>query len=85
MPGARRELGRAFDFYQVIDLTLALRIVTRIEDKANWLAAFPTTGSPFAIGLRKSLVAGTPYLIIYRVRRTAVEILRVRHAAEDWR
>jgi plasmid stabilization system protein ParE len=85
MTGARRELDRAFDFYDGIDEALAVRIVTRIEAKANWLGAFPTTGAPFATGLRKSLVSGTPFLIIYRVRSTAVEILRVRHAAEDWR
>lgn len=85
MTGARRELSRAFDFYDGIDTTLALRIAMRIEDKAEWLGEFPTTGSPFAAGLRKSLVAGTPYLIIYRIRQSTIEILRVRHAAEDWR
>ena len=84
-PGARRELGRAFTFYRLIDADLAVRIAGLIEAKADWLAEFPTTGTPFAAGLRKSLVGGTPYLIIYRVRRTAVEILRVRHGAEDWR
>lgn len=83
-PGARRELRRAFDFYRLIDADLAVRIVGRIESKADWLADFSATGAPFAAGLRKSLVAGTPYLIIDRVRRATIDIVRVRHAAEDW-
>ncbi len=83
--GARRELDRAFTFYRVIDVDLALRIVGAIEAKADWLGDFPTTGAPFATGLRKSLVAGTPYLIIYRFSRATIDIVRVRHGAEDWR
>ncbi len=85
MTGARQELDRALDFFDGIDEALAVRIVTHIKAKADWPGAFPTTGAPFAAGLRKSLVSGTPYLIIYRIRSTAVEILRVRHAAEDRR
>ena len=84
-PGARRELRRAYTFYRLIDIDLAIRITQLIEAKADWLAQFPATGAPFATGLRKSLVGGTPYLIIYRVRRTSIGIVRVRHAAEDWR
>lgn len=85
VPGARRELRRAFTFYRLIDVDLALRITRLIEAKADWLSAIPATGAPFAGGLRKSLVVGTPYLIIYRVRQTTIGIVRVRHAAEDWR
>jgi toxin ParE1/3/4 len=83
--GARRELRRAYAFYRLIDVALAFRIVDLIEAKADWLGEFPATGAPFATGLRKSFVAGTPYLIIYRVGRSTIDVVRVRHAAEDWR
>jgi toxin ParE1/3/4 len=35
-------------------------------------------------GTRELVVAETPYIIPYRVRGDAVEILRVFHAAREW-
>lgn len=35
-------------------------------------------------GTRELVVADTPYIIPYRVRGDAVEILRVFHAARKW-
>ncbi len=35
-------------------------------------------------GTRELLIPGTPYIIPYRVRAGAVEILRVFHAARRW-
>jgi plasmid stabilization system protein ParE len=35
-------------------------------------------------GTRELVVAGTPYIVPYRVRVEAVEILRVFHAARKW-
>ena len=35
-------------------------------------------------GTRELVVAGTPYILPYRVRGEAVEILRVFHAARKW-
>jgi len=35
-------------------------------------------------GTRELVVAGTPYVVPYRVRGEAVEILRVFHAARRW-
>jgi len=85
VPGASRELRLAFDYYKAIVPDLALRIVGAVEAKTDWLGMFPATGAPSARGLRKSLVADTPYLIIHRIRTTSIDILRIRHAAEDWR
>ena len=36
-------------------------------------------------GRRKLLVPDTPYLIFYRIDGYEVRILRILHAAEDWR
>ena len=36
-------------------------------------------------GLRKWRVAGTPYILLYRDAGTALRIVRVMHAAQDWR
>ena len=60
-------------------------VVDVITAKTRWLCEHPLTGSPLDHGeMRKSLVAGTSYLIFYRHRGAEVEIVRIRHAAEDW-
>ncbi|MBV8972576.1 MAG: type II toxin-antitoxin system RelE/ParE family toxin [Sphingomonadaceae bacterium] len=82
---SRRDLRRAFDYYKVLDADLALRIVETIEAKGDWLAEFPFTGSPLRGRLRKSLVAGTPYLIVYRPASTGIIVGRVFHAKQNWR
>ncbi len=33
---------------------------------------------------REAVVTGTPYILPYRIRANAVEILRVLHAAQEW-
>jgi len=82
---SRQDLRSAFDYYRRIDDELALPIVEAVEAKAAWLAEFPGTGSPTALGLRKSLVAETPYLIAYRETSRGIEVSRVHHTAQDWR
>jgi toxin ParE1/3/4 len=37
-----------------------------------------------ARGTRELIVSGTPYLLIYRVSETEVEIARVLHGAQEW-
>ncbi len=35
-------------------------------------------------GTRELVISGTPYIVPYRVRGGAVEVLRVFHAARRW-
>jgi toxin ParE1/3/4 len=35
-------------------------------------------------GTRELIVGGTPWIIVYRVRADAVEIIRVLHGAQKW-
>jgi plasmid stabilization system protein ParE len=54
----------------------ASRVVVAIEDAVNELAEFPAMGRPGRVtGTRELVVPGTPYIIPYRVRNGAVEIL----------
>ena len=61
------------------------RLVQRIFRATNQLAKFPAIGRPGRVpGTRELIVSGTPYIIPYRIRENAVEILRVFHAARKW-
>jgi toxin ParE1/3/4 len=63
----------------------AARTVARISDAVDKLAAMPARGRPGRVpGTRELVVPGTPYIIPYRVRRGAVEILRVFHGTRRW-
>jgi toxin ParE1/3/4 len=61
------------------------RVVQRIFRAVNLLRENPAMGRAGRVaGTRELVVAETPYIIPYRVRGDAVEILRVFHAARKW-
>jgi len=63
----------------------AARVVMAIEEAVRNLTRFPALGRPGRVpGTRELVVPTTPYIIPYRVRNNAVEILRVFHASRKW-
>ena len=61
------------------------RLVKEIHRAAENLARFPSMGRPGrVVGTRELVVLGTPYIVPYRVRNQAIEILRVFHTARKW-
>jgi toxin ParE1/3/4 len=63
----------------------ARRVVQKILRAVDLLKQNPAMGRAGRVaGTRELVVAETPYIIPYRVRRDAVEILRIFHAARKW-
>jgi toxin ParE1/3/4 len=63
----------------------ANRIAKRILSAINLLPDQPGIGRQGrALNTRELIVSGTPYIIPYRVRNNAIEILRVFHGAMQW-
>jgi len=63
----------------------AARVVTAINRAVQTLSRYPAMGRPGRVtGTRELVVPGTPYILPYRVRNDAVEILRVFHGARKW-
>jgi toxin ParE1/3/4 len=63
----------------------AARMVDAIAMAVELLAQHPGLGRPGRVeGTRELVVPDTPYLVPYRVRGNAVEILRVFHGARKW-
>jgi toxin ParE1/3/4 len=61
------------------------RVVQKILRAVDLLKQNPAMGRAGRVtGTRELVVAETPYIIPYRVRGDAVEILRVFHAARKW-
>jgi toxin ParE1/3/4 len=63
----------------------ARRVALAVSESVSGLAQFPELGrigrKP---GTRELVLTRLPYLAIYRIRRDAVEILRVLHGAQNW-
>ena len=63
----------------------AARLVESIIRAVNQLRDFPAIGRPGRVaGTRELVVAGTPYIVPYRVRAGYVEVLRVFHGSRRW-
>ena len=63
----------------------AADIAQRIRDAVNILGDYSAAGRAGRVpNTRELVVAGTPYILPYRVRAGSVEILRVLHGAQQW-
>jgi len=61
------------------------RVVRRILRAVDLLSKNPAMGRPGRVpGTRELVVDDTPYIITYRARANAIEILRVFHGARKW-
>lgn len=60
------------------------KLVTLIEDKVKPLAEHPNMYRPGRKRGTRELVAHENYFVVYRVTPKQVEVLRVKHAAQQW-
>lgn len=63
----------------------ALRVGRAIHNAIAQLNTFPNRGRSGRIdGTRELPLASLPFIVVYRVRENAVEIVRVLHGAQRW-
>lgn len=61
------------------------RVVDAIYEAVGTLEQFPFLGRPGRVtGTRELVVPATRYLVAYRIRGEAVQILAVMHGAQRW-
>ena len=80
-----RDLSAIEDFIGADNPRAALRIGRAIRDRAEQLRRFPASGPSLEGEFRSLKVRDAPYVLVYRIGERRIEILRVRHAREDWR
>ena len=79
---ALRNLEDEAAYIAADDPAAARVVVGRVLQAAGQLAEQPGLGRPGRVpGTRELVVAGTRYLVPYRVRRETIEILRVFHTS----
>jgi toxin ParE1/3/4 len=80
---ALRELEAIHEYISRDNPGAAKRVIERIEQSVAGLSQFPFSGRPGVVrGTRLLSVPGLPYIVVYRVRGEAVDILAVLHAAQ---
>lgn len=63
----------------------AAQVAKRILDTVAYLRDHPGIGRVGRIlGTRELVIPGLPYIVPYRVKGAAIEILGVLHAAQEW-
>jgi toxin ParE1/3/4 len=79
------DLDHALDFIDTANPAAAKRVAGKIWKAAQLLAKQPAMGRPGRVtGTREWVIQGTPYIMAYRVRDGALEVLRVLHTAMVW-
>jgi plasmid stabilization system protein ParE len=79
---ALRNLDEEAAYIAADDPAAAREVVRRVLDAVGQLAEQPALGRPGRVpGTRELVVARTRYLVPYRVRQDAIEILRVFHSS----
>ncbi len=74
-----------FDHIEADNPRAAIAVDQRIATRVEGLAAFPSSGRPGRVeGTRELVIAGTPYIAIYRVDGGVTHVLRILHGARLW-
>lgn len=82
---AIRDLREAGEFIASENPEAAGRMAARVREAVEHLPEQPNLGRPGRVpGTRELVVTGTPFLVVYRVRGAAVQVLRLLHHARKW-
>jgi toxin ParE1/3/4 len=73
------DLIDAAAFYEAQRTGLARRFLTAVERVIAHAAEHPLTGTPLGGAIRRYLVPGFPYAVIYEADREPVRVLAVAH------
>ena len=79
------DLREAGNFIAEDNPQAAEKIADRAREAVEYLLEHPNMGRPGRLpNTRELVISGTPFIVIYWVRRTALQILRVLHHSKKW-
>jgi toxin ParE1/3/4 len=82
---ANADLDSAYEFVAAHNPTAAANLIHRIEQTIGILAQNPAAGRKGRIGgTREFAIAGTPFVIPYRIRGQVIDILALIHGSRKW-
>jgi toxin ParE1/3/4 len=82
---ALKTLEQAYEYVAIENPDAAVQLVLKIQAAVEQLALFPMMGREGRVeGTRELVIGGTPYVVVYRVKKATVEILRVLHTSRRY-
>ena len=79
------DLGSVLEYIAADDAESAQRVAQAIRSASERLDQFPQMGRNGAeMGTRELVVPGLPYVLVYRERGPAIQILRLLHSRQKW-
>ena len=83
---ALQHLREAYDYTEMDKPSAGARTGDLIEAAAHQLGLFPQMGRPSKRAKTRELaIPKTPFVLVYRVTNSAVEILALYHGAQNWK
>jgi len=82
---ALRDMQHLHDYIADDNPAAARRMVARIREAASHLRRSPQIGKRGRVeDTRELVIAGTPYIVVYRLEGEQVQIVAVIHSAQRW-
>ena len=79
------DLKTAGDYITEDNASAAVRMASRVREAVEHLRDHPNLGRTGRLSDTKELVvSGTPFIVVYRVRKGIVQILRLLHHSQRW-
>ena len=78
-PHARAELLEGIRFYRERGGNLGAEFLAEVRRASAQVSEMPSTGTPDALGVRRTLLRRFPYSVIYRVEAERVYVLALMH------
>jgi addiction module RelE/StbE family toxin len=84
-PAAADDLFGIFEYIRQDNPSAAERVAKAIYQSASDLVTFPNRGRTGRVeGTRELPLPSLPFIVIYRVTSTEIEIARIIHGAQRW-
>jgi toxin ParE1/3/4 len=84
-PEARNDLRHIHECISQDDPYAASRLAVELVAACDRLETFPARGRPGRVRGTRELATVWPYVIVYRIRKTTVEIIRIWHGRQSRR
>lgn len=82
---ALNDLISAGDYIAQNNPKATKRMASRVKEAVDHLRDHPNLGRPGRLSDTKELVvSGTPFIVVYRIKKGVVQILRLLHHAQRW-
>ena len=82
---ALRDVRHLHEYVSEANPDAARSMVARVGEAVDRLRQYPQQGKPGRVAETRELVlAGTPYIIVYRIEGGEVQVVAVLHGARRW-